>query len=405
MAGQADSAALRDVIRDRMARSPQQRITFKTFMELALYHPQHGYYTANAAQLGFQGDFVTSAHLSSDFGELLAEQFVQMWHHLNRPNPFQLVEMGPGQGMLAEAVLTYLQRQHPTCLAALQYTLIETSPALRAAQQSRLQPWQHQTQSGEPLLRWCALQDLASDSVTGCLFANELVDAFPVHQVTLTEAGLQELYVTTAEVPSESSVWQWVAGPLSHPALADYLAQAGVTLAHPPYPIGYTTEVNLAAIDWLAAIARILHQGYVLTIDYGYDAERYYSPARSQGTLQCYYQHAYHNDPLINVGQQDITAHVDFTTLEQQGQRYSLQTLGNTPQALFLMALGLGDRLQALAANSNEGANINALIQRREVLHQLISPMGLGKFTVLAQGKGLADAAQPLKGFTVPPMS
>ncbi|MBE7380517.1 MAG: class I SAM-dependent methyltransferase [Leptolyngbya sp. SIO1E4] len=395
---QPGSPALCQLICDRMARSPQQRIPFAEFMELALYHPQHGYYAASSAQLGHTGDFVTSSHLDNDFGELLAAQLAEMWHQLNYPHPFQLVEMGPGQGHLAETILSYLQRQHPDCLAATHYILIETSPALKTEQQTRLQPWQAQGVS----LNWCALTDLPQDSVTGCFFSNELVDAFPVHRVMLTDTGLQEQYVTPST--QGQPLFEAVVGPLSTPALADYFDPLGIRWDSPPYPVGFTTEVNLAALTWMKDVAQKLHQGYVLTIDYGYTAERYYSPTRSQGTLQCYYRQAYHNDPFVNVGQQDITAHVDFTALARQGQHSGLETLGSTPQGLFLMALGLGDRLNELSQlQGTDGATITYAIRRREALHQLINPMGLGNFTVLLQGKGLTAATQKhLRGLATP---
>jgi SAM-dependent MidA family methyltransferase len=142
-------------------------------------------------------------------------------------------------------------------------------------------------------------------------------------------------------------------------------------------------------------VASRLQQGYLLTIDYGYPASRYYSPARSQGTLQCYYRHRHHNNPYLNIGRQDITAHVDFTALERWGEICGLDNLGFTQQGLFLMALGLGKRLAAL---STSGQGLAPLIQRREALHQLIDPMGLGGFGVLVQGKGLSETAQRLKG-------
>lgn len=394
------SPALCDVISDRIQAAPQQRITFADFMELALYHPDHGYYTAHNAQLGYGGDFVTSVHLGQDFGELLALQLLEIWHKLECPNPFHVVEMGPGQGILAAIMLSYWQTVAPECLAAAHYTLVEKSSSLQKAQQQRLQPLQDQGIT----LEWSTFTAIPQDSVVGCLLSNELVDALPVHRVVLTAAGLQEQYITIAD--SEDSRFQFVLGDLSTPNLNHYFERLGMSIEQPTYPLGYTTEVNLAALPWLEQVASKLHQGYVLTLDYGYSANRYYSPTRSQGTLQCYYRHAYHDDPLVNVGQQDLTAHVDFTTLALYGQQQGLTSLGTAPQELFLMALGLGDRLQELAQlQSTDGATLTYAIQRRETLHQLINPMGLGKFTALIQGKGLTTAAQrELRGLTIPPM-
>ena len=191
----------------------------------------------------------------------------------------------------------------------------------------------------------------------------------------------------------------------STPRLADYFALVGIDLADPQYAPGYRTEVHLAALDWMQTVAAKLRHGYVLTVDYGYPASRYYSRARAQGTIQCYYQHAHHDNPYSHLGHQDITAHVNFTALERQGEACGLETLGATQQAMFLMALGLGDRLNALSQiQATDTDTINLAIQRRDRLHQLINPMGLGNFMVLVQGKGLSSDAKTLKGLTVPPL-
>ena len=384
-------------LKDRLHQSPQQRLTFAEFMELVLYGPEAGYYTAQAAGVGPQGDFVTSPHLCRDFGELLAVQLVELWHHLGQPDPFTLVEMGAGQGIMAADGLAYLETEAADCFQTVDYRIIEASPALRQIQRHRLEPWADR-------VRWCDLAELAAESVTGCFLSNELVDALPVHQVIWTEAGLQEIYVTLA---AEGDGLREVIGPLSTPRLAAYFDDLGVNWAA-GYPVGYRTEAHLAALDWMAAVARVLHRGYLLTIDYGYPADRYYHPHRTQGTLQCYYQHSHHNDPYRYLGHQDITAHVNFTALERQGERCGLMPLGLTQQAMFLMALGLGDRLAALAqVDATDAATVNQTLQRRDQLHQLMNPLGLGNFWVLLQGKHLSSSelAQPLRGFTIPPLA
>lgn len=395
----SDDQALTGIIAQQIEDSPQRRIPFAAFMDLALYHPQHGYYGAGNQQLGPTGDFITASHLGSDFGELLADQLAEMWVRLGHPHPFDWVEMGAGQGQLAHHVLGRLETTHPNCFKAVSCTLIETSPALQAAQKRQLRSWQDQ---GVPIA-WKALADLPPNTWTGCLFSNELVDAFPVHRVTLTDTGLQEQYVGLT--PGGDRSFETVLGPLSTSALADYFKWVGIDLAPPRYPLGYTTEVNVAALTWSAAIAERLQRGYVLTIDYGYDAQRYYTPQRTQGTLQCYNRHRHHSDPFYDVGSQDITAHVDFTALINQGKAHGLECLGQRPQALFLMALGLGDRLEALRSiQATDGKTLQAAIQHRNHLQSLINPIGLGQFQVLLQGKGLSPQALscPLKGFSNP---
>jgi SAM-dependent MidA family methyltransferase len=386
-----------DVLKNRLRQAPQGQIAFAEFMDLALYDAAGGYYATQVAAVGPQGDFVTSPHLSRDFGELLAVQLAELWHHLGQPEPFTLVEMGAGQGIMAADVLAYLQTQVQDCFAVLDYRIVEKSPVLRHIQRKRLEPWADR-------VTWCDWADLATDSVTGCCFSNELVDALPVHQVVLTETGLQEIYVT---LDDDSDTLKEVIGPLSTPRIAEYFDLVGVDWAK-GYPLGYRTEAHLAALDWIATVARVLHRGYLLTIDYGYPAERYYNPHRAQGTLQCYYQHAHHNDPYRYLGHQDITAHVNFTALERQGERCGLKALGLIQQAMFLMALGLGDRLADLAKiQATDPAIVNQAIQRRDQIHQLMNPMGLGNFWVLLQGKNLSPevAAQPLRGFTIPPLA
>ena len=379
-----------NIIIEQIQSAPDQRIPFVSYMDLALYHPDHGYYTTKASILGPTGDFITSPHLGHDFGELLAIQFADMWKSLGQPTPFHLVEMGAGQGLIAADVLAYLQQQYPNCYAALKYIIIEKSPALRARQQEYLT---------DPKVTWTNLDELSP--ITGCFFSNELVDAFPVHIVEKYNNQLQEVYVTV-----KNNTLQETLGPLSTEKLTQYFDLVDIDLMTDDYPDGYRTEVNLAALDWLDMAASLIDQGFLLTIDYGHTAQRYYSPARHKGTLKCYYQHRHHDDAYTNIGQQDLTAHVDFTALQQQGNNLGLTPVGYTQQGVFLMALGLGDRFANLTQSITPGTNsFNQLIQRRQSLHQLMdmSPMGLGTFGVLVQSKGVENNIA-LKGLTIPPM-
>ena len=405
--------ALCAAIANHITTSPQQRITFAQFMDMVLYHPEHGYYTSDAVKIGLKdGDFFTSPNLCADFGELLAEQFFQMWEILGKPVPFSLVEMGAGQGLLALHILKYHQLRYPDFFTALEYIIVEKSPTLRQEQQQRLQHFP---------VRWCNLEDIPPNAIAGCFFSNELVDAFPVHQFTLETGEIREIYVTTSQnlTPQSTSddsfspplkgeelqeksnfAFVEVTGEPSTPQLVEYLDLVEIDFAQSAYLDGYRSEINLAALDWLSIVADRLQRGYVLTIDYGYPASRYYNPRRSQGTLQCYYHHRFHDNPYINIGRQDITAHVDFTALERWGERCNLKNIGFIQQGLFLMALGLGERIAAL---SEQQQPLSQLLQRRDSLHQLLDPTGLGGFGVLIQGKGLdkREISQPLKGLTL----
>jgi len=388
------------IIQDRIQQNPQQRITFAEFMDLALYHPQYGYYATGLVNIGDRGDFFTSPHLGSDFGELLAKKFANLWEIMGRPAPFHLVEMGAGQGILAVDILRHLQQEYPLFFEVLDYRIVEKAQGLQQRQQKLLAAYPDLALK----ISWQSWGDMPENSLAGCCFSNELVDAFPVHLFTIAQGQLQEIYISW-----QQDRFQEVIGEISTPRLADYWQLIGIQLQDLPqkFPDGYRSEINLAALDWLTTVAGKLQRGYVVTIDYGYESnsgslrQDYYSPDRDQGTLQCYYRHRHHNDPYIHLGQQDITAHVNFTTLENQGKLLGLEIESFTKQGLFLMELGLGDRLVALANlkvvnnldEDNLGNNIASpqtvlkIMQRRQALHQLIEPSGLGGFGVLIQCK------------------
>ncbi|GAP97254.1 class I SAM-dependent methyltransferase [Leptolyngbya sp. NIES-2104] len=363
------------------------RITFAEFMDLALYCPQLGYYTRPREKIGAQGDFFTSPHLSSDFGELVAEQLAEMWQILGQPDPFTVVELGAGQGLLAADVLRYLDFKYSDCFHCLTYVIGEKAAAHVVEQRYRLRRW---TEAGVRI-EWTPIEEIPTNSITGCVFSNELIDAFPVHLVEIRDRTLKEIYVQLEENRFAETI-----GDLSTEQLADYFKFIGVDVLN--FADGYRTEVNLAALDWIETIAQKIDRGFILTIDYGYPANRYYNPMRSQGTLQCYYQHSHHNDPYIYVGEQDITAHVDFTGLQLAGERSGLRTEGFTQQGLFLMSLGLGDRLMEITqTEATSTQDLQNRLQRRDALHQLMNPMGLGGFGVLIQSKNLSQDIQ-LKG-------
>ncbi len=380
-----------EIICQHISENSHKRITFAEYMDLVLYHPQHGYYATHPVNIGKQGDFLTSSHWSNDFAELLAEQFLQMWDILNRPNNFTIVEMGAGQGILAKQVLEYLKQKHLDFFQIIKYLIIEKSATLKEEQKQRLNLEQ---------VKWCDWDEISDLSITGCFFSNELIDAFPVHQFRIENQEIQEVYITT----DSDGKFVEITAKISTPKIAEYFHLVNIDLPSGAYANSYQSEVNLQALDWIKIVADKLLKGYVLTIDYGYSAARYYAPSRRQGTLQCYYQHHRNNDPYWKIGRQDITAHVDFTALEKYGSLCGLENIGLTQQGLFLMALGLGDRLNELS--NSQRFSIQEILRRREALHSLIDPMGLGNFGVLVQSKGLTDreSRQTLKGLTMPPM-
>ena len=199
--------------------------------------------------------------------------------------------------------------------------------------QTRQQQYLAQRLPSAIKIRWCDLEDLAPESITGCFFSNELVDAMPVHLVTWQENELREVYLTHNQGELKQTI-----GTLSTQRVKEYFRDLKVTFSS-AYPDNYQTEVNLAALDWLKTVAHKLKLGYFLTIDYGYTADKYYHPQRFQGTLKCYYQHRHHDNPYVNFGNQDITCHVNFTALENYGLSWGLTNVDYLPQALFLMKI------------------------------------------------------------------
>lgn len=391
---------LTTLIATRIAASPNQRVPFAVFMDWALYEPELGYYAAHRQKIGAGGDFVTSPHLGADFGELLAEQFLDFWRSLDRPALFHLLEMGAGQGLIAKDVLHYLSDRAKTSAEyaafwqALQYIIVEKAAPLVQEQQFLLKAF------AADKVTWKQWSDIPAESIVGCCFSNELVDAFPVHLVEVQAGQLHEVYVTI-EADSSLPPFKEVLDMPSSPKLEVYLSALGIDLT--TYPNGYRSEVGLAALDWLKTVAQKLSRGYVLTIDYGHTAAQYYSPQRDRGTLQCYYQQSHHNDPYWNIGHQDLTAHVNFTALEQQGTRCGLENIAFTQQGLFLMALGLGDRIYANTSANTTASDLVQSLRRRDALHGLMNPLGLGGFGVLLQGKSTVSSLReyPFKGFTV----
>ena len=384
-----NSQQLQKILRTEINSSPQKRITFARYTDLVLYHQQYGYYNSGIASIGVKGDFFTSSSLGRDFGELVAIQIQQMWQNLGRPDPFYVVEMGAGNGELALDILNFLLDSSERGLVqALRYIIVEQSPALKLKQQQLLE-------SLDLDLSWKTWSEISPDSIVGCFLSNELIDAFPVHLVTKNNGQIEEVFLSI-----ESDKLHETIHPLSTENIPRYFDLVSIDLCQPQYADGYRTEVHLQALEWLQTVASKLNRGYVLTIDYGYKADKYYRPSRQLGTLQCYYRHRRHNNPYANIGYQDITAHVDFTALERQGKQYDLETIGFTQQGLFLMALGLGDRLNEL---SNGKYDLSQIFQRRDALHQLIDPTGLGGFGVLIQGKNL-HKPESLQGLITPPM-
>jgi SAM-dependent MidA family methyltransferase len=295
-------------------------IPFRDFMAAALYHPEFGYYGSGRACIGREGDFFTNVSVGALFGKLLARQFAEMWERLGRPAAFMIVEQGANRGDFARDALGALQEFAPECSAATSYWIVEPLPTLRTQQAATLAEFEK--------VRWTAsLEELPR--FTGLHFSNELVDAMPVHRIARVGGFWTEQYVDFRE-----ERFVLAGGPVSSTALEARIS------ALPALPEGYRTEVNLAALDWITALAARLERGFVLAIDYGFSREEYYRPERTDGTLSAYAGHRRESDPLARPGEIDLTAHVEFTSLVERAEENELRALGFTDQHHFMVGLG-----------------------------------------------------------------
>jgi SAM-dependent MidA family methyltransferase len=366
-------------------------MTFAQFMQACLYSPRGGFYAARDTRISTH--FGTAPMSHPVFGALLARQLAQMWHLLGDPPVFQVIEVGSGDGALAQAIVQACGRMAPRLAQALYYVAADYEPRWLESPANSL-AWDHGTGDARSPPRRDALvgvQRVKTDGlrafrqVVGCILCNELLDNFPVHRFAIQGGSVKEVFVTLAggqltEVLDEPS----------SPRLAERLTSLGVSL-----PEGYRGEVNLAMEDWTYQLSQALDRGFVLTIDYGQLAPDLYSPQNHQGTLVCYHRHVASRDPYQHLGQQDITCQVDFTSLMRLGERHGLATVGYTLQRQFLMNLGFSSCLDAL---QTQGLSAARRALSRMAMLALVDPEDYGDFKVLAQAKGLGVGLE-LLGF------
>ena len=325
-------------------------ISFARYMELVLYEPGAGYYADGAQKFGAAGDFVTAPELGSLFGRTLARQLKA----LGGP----ILEFGAGSGSLAETLLS----QHD-----FDYRIVEISPQLRARQQARL--------GGRA--QWL---DRLPERIAGVVLANEVLDAMPVHAVAWRERGIMERGVALS---NDRLSWS------EKPAGGELLEQARALPISPPYE----SEIGLVGRAWVRELARRLDEGVILIVDYGFPQREYYHPQRDRGTLMCHHRHRAHADVFARPGEEDLTAHLDFTALAAAGLDGGLELLGYTTQAQFLVNCGITEVLgEVNIDNALHYAPLAAEAQK------LLSPAEMGElFKVLALGRGVSE---PLLGFS-----
>ena len=342
--------SLQDVLFQRI--SKHGKVTFAEFMELALYWPNGGYYPRLGVVTPPQ-DYYTAPMAHPAFGALIALQLEEMWRLVEEPSRFTVVEQGAGTGRLAADIRDFSQHLDSSFHRALQY--IGVDRAGRAAPFS--------------------MEDAAVSSMVGCILSNELLDAFPVHRVTVRNGKLMEIYLTQQE-----GRFVELLDNVSTDDIHTRLESEDVHLVE-----GQVAEVCLELDPWARQAAMMLQCGFVLTIDYGYPSVDLYDVRRSQGTLRCYYRHTLTGDPYQHIGEQDITAHVNFTAVASLGRRYGLEPYPLLTQAGFLSNLGLPIFMERLHSESLGQRERDA---NRMAMLELARPGGMGDFKVLAQHKG-----------------
>ena len=361
------SAALTEIIRAEIAAGGP--MPFPRFMELALYHAEHGYYASGRARIGRGGDFFTNVSVGPLFGRLLARQIAEMWRVLGQPGDFTIIEQGAHAGDLAADVLGGLRKIFPECHEAACYRIVEPFPKLAARQREQLHDFAGKVQWSR------TLEEIRIEA--GVHFSNELPDAFPVHLVQWSGGEWRERMVVERDGRFVFADGAPPSGEL-HEACARIPG---------PLPEGYVTEVNLAAAAWIRDVAATMQHGFVLAVDYGFSREEYYAPTRIAGTLSAYANHRREPDPLARPGEIDLTAHVEFGSLIESAAGAGLRLEGLTDQHHFMVGLG--------AEHFADGANA----PERRAFQTLMHPQFMGtSFKVAAFSKGIAHAI-PLGGF------
>lgn len=427
---------LRDLIIEEI--NKKGKSTFAEFMQMVLYHPQYGYYNSNIEQVGRFGDYYTSPTVHKIFGELTAKQLEEMWRIMGE-GAFTIVELGANRGWLCHDVIQCIKKEYPRFYDRLHYVIVETNPFARKKQQLLLDainltdetPMNHRlikvdenhpplsppSQGGDegggvdynssfislsqgsdkggvnqktfqsPTCRegiknlfldgkvsWHTYSEdgFSFDKIQGCFLSNEFVDALPVHRLKVKNKILKEVYVgynanDFCEIDDE----------ISEPTLKAYLDTNQIYLKE-----GQTYEVNLGAVAWLRHVSEKLNKGFIITVDYGDTLNGIYRRNDSEGTVRCYYKHNVNRDYYERLGEQDITAHVDFTNLMNAGRSLGLEVTGFTKQSHYLIALGVLERL------NNANNDIETILKVKNLIH----PEGMGEiFKVLIQHKNIVN--------------
>ena len=361
--------SLSERLRERIRR--EGAISFRDWMAAALYDECEGYYCRrDLKRWGRAGDYRTSPERSPLFAATFAGYFSKLYEELGAPDVWTIFEAGAGEGHFAEGVLKTLQRDDPHVFDATRYLIDELSMDGRERTRERLSEFADRVE-------FKSLTAVNVPAQEGIVFANELLDAFPVHRVAMRGGRLQELFVEL----NNAGEFTWTEHEPSTPQLASYLERSGVQLSE-----GQTVEINLAIEEWLGLAASLFKRGYLIIIDYGAEAVDLYDDAlRPEGTLRAFHQHRFADDVLARPGEQDLTTTIDWTNVRRIGEEFGLRPVSFKQQDRFLLEAGILDRLERLTSEAQ--SETEALILRSSV-RELILPGGMsGSFQVLVQRK------------------
>jgi len=349
-------------------------ITFAEFMELALYHTQYGYYSSSNGRIGKEGDFYTSPHVHSAFGKVLANFIMKSFDILDEEK-VTIIELGAGKGLLAIDILTHIKSNNPEQYDRSNYYIVEQSDHSKNESRKTLIDHSHK-------IKWLSsLDEIENEKVTGVVISNELIDALSFHRAKFMNGNLSEIYVSV-----ENDDITETTGKSSSRDLEVYFKDIDIQFRE-----GQEFEINLLAEKLLREIDGILKKGFILTVDYGYLASELFSPERMKGTYKCIYKHSINESPYINIGEQDITAHVDFSNLIRAGKSLKINKVQYTTQGQFLVDWGILDLINR--GIEEKSSQLRSFEKEIQAIKNLFLPELMGdKFKVLIQEKNLGRA-------------
>ncbi len=374
----ASESPLLSVLREEIRASGP--ISFYHFMELCLYHPQYGYYNTERVKLGKAGDFYTSAHLAPVFARVLACHLERLWKNLGQPARFDLVELGPGDGLLAAELLSWTRDRFPDFHSCLRYTGVEQSARLRRELQERLEGFGDGIRIVEDL-PGASSSPGAGEGFEGCVFANEFFDALPVHLLVWRRGRWRERTVTF-----RGARLSWCEDKPGSPELErEAESRFDTGLSPDDRYEGWTAELSPLAGGWIMKVSRCLAVGELLVIDYGYTLEEWRQGRFPEGSALAYRRHQVIEDLLSKPGEQDLTAHVNFSQLMEAARGSGLRVRSFESQEKFLMEIGREDEFRDVFADCDSEAE---RLRRAQLLKTLLLPQGMGEtFRVLVMDK------------------